>query len=120
MRSPFGWSLPPGCTQRMIDEQCEEGPCAVCGSSVEDCVCPECPVCKSQGDAACYAPRPHGLQMSSGGHDLKLSREQAVSRQRVRAARAMQRLQSEQDELARLEAGGEFSEDLSDDTDPWS
>jgi hypothetical protein len=110
----------------MIDEQCEEGPCAVCAASIDDCVCPECPTCGEQGRPRCYAPKIQDLKMRQGeliglsGHGLKLSREQAVSRQKVRAARAMEHLKIEQDELARLEAGGEFSDDLADSPDPWS
>jgi hypothetical protein len=60
-RSPFGWSLPPGVTTRMIDdavggdEQCE-----VCGLDAADCQCPECPVCSEVGNPRCYAE--HGLK----------------------------------------------------------
>lgn len=54
MSRMFGWSLPPGVTQRMIDEQCEDGPCAVCGRSIDACLCPECPTCGAQGDPSCY------------------------------------------------------------------
>ena len=50
----FGWSLPPGCTQRMLDRQFEDGPCDVCGYFVDDCVCPTCPVCQTHGDPFCY------------------------------------------------------------------
>jgi hypothetical protein len=54
MRNVFGWSLPPGVTNRMIEESSGEGPCAVCGQSVDECICPECSVCQSIGDPACY------------------------------------------------------------------
>lgn len=54
MRSVFGWSLPPGVSHRMIEDSSAEGPCDICGLSVDDCVCPLCPVCQSVGDPACY------------------------------------------------------------------
>jgi len=54
-RSMFGWSLPPGVTSRMIDEAYgREEPCQICGLWPDDCICPECPVCGSFGDPACY------------------------------------------------------------------
>jgi hypothetical protein len=59
MRSIFGWDLPPGCTHRMIEAQCEEGPCDVCGKFPDDCICPECPQCQEIGYIRCY--REHGL-----------------------------------------------------------
>jgi len=55
----FGWDLPPGCTHRHIDEAFgQEGPCEVCGQSVDDCICPECPTCGSVGDPYCYCDGP--------------------------------------------------------------
>jgi len=36
-------------------------PCEVCGQSVDNCICPECPVCAYQGDPKCYDPSTHGL-----------------------------------------------------------
>lgn len=54
-RSVFGWDLPPGCTQRMIDEAFGgEGPCECCGRAAEECICPECPDCSRTGDPGCY------------------------------------------------------------------
>lgn len=50
----FGWDLPPGCTMREIEAQCEERPCDMCGEYPDECVCPVCPSCHSQGDASCY------------------------------------------------------------------
>lgn len=67
MRHVFGWSLPPGVTQRMIDEAAggyDGQPCDVCGYDVDHCICPECPVCGSYGDPHCYEPSEgehHGL-----------------------------------------------------------
>lgn len=62
MRSVFGWSLPPGVTQSMIDGGIE-GPCQICGLNIDDCICPECPQCSAQGDPFCYES--HGLKRSS-------------------------------------------------------
>ena len=51
-----GWNLPPGCTNQMIEDQFEDGPCEVCGQYVEACICPECPKCGTLGDPDCYNP----------------------------------------------------------------
>lgn len=60
MRSIFGWSLPPGVTNSMIERAYGgEGPCDVCGKVLDDCICPECPVCTSAGDPQCYEQ--HGM-----------------------------------------------------------
>jgi hypothetical protein len=60
-RHLFGWDLPPGVSQRMIDEAAgEEGPCQVCGKPVEDCTCPACPTCGVVGDPDCYFS--HGMK----------------------------------------------------------
>lgn len=71
MRNVFGWDLPPGCTQRHIDEAMgTENPCAVCGQWEDACICPECPMCGNVGDPECY----------SGGHGLFRSPEQIAMR----------------------------------------
>ncbi len=56
MISKFGWSLPPGVSTRDIENAYgEEGPCDMCGGTVDDtCICPECSICGSVGDPACY------------------------------------------------------------------
>src|ERR1700720_3365653 len=64
-RSVFGWSYPPGCSGPPDDE----GPCAVCGNGVDDCTCPECPICKTIGDPHCY--RQHGLNAQNPPHKLE-------------------------------------------------
>jgi hypothetical protein len=57
MRHVFGWDLPPGVTQRMIDDAYGlDGPCEVCGEPAEDCGCPECPVCGEVGNPKCFGP----------------------------------------------------------------
>ena len=58
----FGWSLPPGVTDRMIDEAYGfDQPCEVCAGNPEldndtegGCICPECPVCGDYGNPDCY------------------------------------------------------------------
>jgi hypothetical protein len=57
MRNPFGWSLPPGCTHRHIDEAFGiDRPCEICGGNPDanECICPECTVCGAYGDPYCY------------------------------------------------------------------
>lgn len=51
-RSIFGWDYPPGCSSVPGDEP--DPPCEVCGQKLNDCVCPECPVCREIGNPACY------------------------------------------------------------------
>jgi hypothetical protein len=59
----FGWSYPPGAANDPNAPWNQvEGPCDVCGKSVDDCICPECPVCHSNGDPDCYVK--HGLEKS--------------------------------------------------------
>ena len=65
----FGWDLPPGVTQRHIDEQAGVSEiCEVCGYVVGKCVCPECPVCSMNGNPDCYNEgtirAAHGLEKS--------------------------------------------------------
>lgn len=51
--------------------------CQVCGNYADNCVCPECPVCGSTGDAACYE-----------GHGLVRNAEQEASLQASMEAEA--------------------------------
>lgn len=60
MKSIFGWSLPPGVSQRMIDEQAGvDGPydCPICADGVElEASCPVCKqdmVCSKHGCVEC-------------------------------------------------------------------
>jgi len=54
-------NLPPGVTQRMIDEAYGwDAPCAVCGCAEAECVCPECSHCGTVGDPRCYDE--HGME----------------------------------------------------------
>lgn len=59
-RSKFGWDLPPGVTNAMIDQLSNDNPCEVCGLWVDPgpghgpgCACPECPHCKEVGSPLC-------------------------------------------------------------------
>lgn len=68
----FGWSYPPGAASDPgAPWNQEEGPCAVCGSAVDHCICPVCPVCGAQGDPACY----DALE-GRGAHGTPLTRTQ--------------------------------------------
>lgn len=57
MRSIFGWSYPPGCNGPPDDP---DGPCEVCGESLDNCICPECSFCFDIGNPACYIN--HGMR----------------------------------------------------------
>jgi hypothetical protein len=72
----FGWDLPPGVSMRDIDPP--EGPCDVCGKSVDDCICPECPVCHSHGDPACYEK--HGLVRTQAQIDSRTALDEQIER----------------------------------------
>lgn len=108
--SRFGWDLPPGVTNRMIEEQCADGPCAVCALPANDCVCPECPTCGEIGNPECYYPRMNPFR----GHGLRLSREQVIGRQKARVRRAADALHDEEMALVYLENDGDFSDSLDD------
>jgi hypothetical protein len=108
-RSIFGWSLPPGVTNKMIDDLCEEGPCEVCAKPVDSCICHECPVCHEIGRSSCYK-----------GHGMKLSKAQMISRQEVRVSRIAERLQEEKLALEILTESEKIEWDLDDDSDPWA
>jgi hypothetical protein len=66
--SKFGWSLPPGCTQRMIDDAFgHEEPCEVCGKMPDDCICPECVCCGEIGRLFCYDELPPVIRPTRPG-----------------------------------------------------
>jgi hypothetical protein len=49
----------------MIDEAMGmDQSCEMCGNMVDDCICPECPVCYTFGDPSCY--HKHGLIVTTG------------------------------------------------------
>ena len=80
-RSFFGWSLPPGCTHRMIEDQCSEGPCEVCGNHIDACICPECGVCGSVGDPKCYGFTAHGLERTPEQIESRRVADEAIERE---------------------------------------
>jgi len=41
----------------------DEEPCSCCGKAIDDCICPECPVCEEYGNPECY--KEHGLKYSA-------------------------------------------------------
>lgn len=59
----MAWNLPPGCTNRMIDEAAGAFDiCECCAHPVDDCICPECVICEEVGNPVCY--QVHGLTYS--------------------------------------------------------
>ena len=119
-RSVFGWSYPPGAANDPnAPWNLDEGPCAVCGKSVDDCICPECSTCKAMGDLTCYVPGP-------SNHRMKLTKEQAVARQEARIAFLKDKFNEElfaQDLLLdEIKYGklGEKEIDIKDVPDPWA
>jgi hypothetical protein len=94
----FGWDLPPGCTQRHIDEACGgEGPCECCGNSVDACICPQCLVCEAQGDPDCYI----GDAVEEA--HLKYTNAQLVGQTERRILELEQQLSEEHDALEVLQ-----------------
>lgn len=93
----FGWSYPPGVSQLPWDDV--QNLCEVCLGNPESsneesrCVCPECDICGSAGDPACYA------QGTRTNHGLELRREHRPLLEERR--RRLAELQ-EQDRLADL------------------
>jgi hypothetical protein len=79
----FGWSLPPGVTNRMIEEACgSDGQCEICGKHVDSCICPECPVCKTAGDPNCYVN--HTMVRSQEQIDSKAAVDKAIAEEEAR------------------------------------
>ena len=63
-RSMFGWSYPPGAANDPSAPYNQvDPPCDVCGSPIDDCVCPECPRCHTLGNPECYTK--HGMIMNA-------------------------------------------------------
>jgi len=66
MRHVFGWDYPPGAAgdpSAPWNQDSDEPPCAVCDRPLDECLCPECPVCGAVGDPACVEQ--HGLPKPS-------------------------------------------------------
>lgn len=94
-------NLPPGVTDRMIEEQATGGNeiCECCGRHIDECVCEECPRCHATGNPDCYegtctehAPCPRcfeGECTHDGGMNcppprLRYTKEQRKGQARVR------------------------------------
>jgi hypothetical protein len=74
-------NLPPGVTQRMIDDHLSaDRPCEVCGYFPDDCVCPVCPECGKQGNPNCYGLR--GI----GAHNLERTLAQDIGKAKLQVA----------------------------------
>lgn len=55
MNNKMGWSLPPGVSNRMIEEAAgTDEPCECCGKLMDDCICEACPNCGESGNPDCY------------------------------------------------------------------
>jgi hypothetical protein len=94
----FGWSLPPGCGTLPGEEP--DPPCAACGKWIDDCICPECPVCGCQGDPQCYE-----------AHGMVRSAEQVESLKQAEAEWAeINRIESEGQEAAMKDAEAYWNE----------
>jgi hypothetical protein len=74
----FGWSLPPGCGKLPGEEP--DPPCKTCGKDVDNCICPECPVCGVVGEPDCY------LEEWRGGHGLTFTLEQKIGQAKLELA----------------------------------
>jgi hypothetical protein len=104
MTHSFGWSFPPGCTPGDIerafggDDQCE-----VCCKSVDGCVCPPCPTCRTIGNAECY----RALEGTRDDHGLELSMDQRIGRAEYEVRQAEERLAESKMKLAWLKANQE-------------
>lgn len=103
-------NLPPGVTNRMIEEAAGgNGPCQCCGNDPADCICPECPVCSEYGNPNCYTNARHYdtqvevLVDSEDWHKLTYNREQLIGQAKLRIYNLRLRLSDEEDELARLQ-----------------
>jgi hypothetical protein len=88
-------------------------PCAVCCLDPADCVCPECPTCTAQGDPSCYK------EFKEGGHGLKLTKAQAVSRQSMVLFMVTERLREETQVLVVYQTSEQTEWELDDVADPW-
>jgi hypothetical protein len=109
-RSPFGWSLPPGVTNRMIEDQVgDEGPCECCGHDSADCICPECPICGAMGNPKCYSsPYMMVIQHENSDHGLKFNREQLIGQAEMRIANLRVQIVDEEAIIEYLKNGGEI------------
>jgi hypothetical protein len=59
-------------------------PCIVCGQLLDDCICPECPVCGTPGDPGCYPA--HGLVRSLAQVVLRAEMDRQIEEEARREA----------------------------------
>lgn len=57
MKNVFGYDLPPGCTQKDIDDQTLIG-CDFCSCTEDDCTIYECDACLRYVFCTCHGLRP--------------------------------------------------------------
>jgi hypothetical protein len=86
--SKFGWSYPPGCSGPPYDD---EGPCEICGKSVEDCICPECQDCGAVGDPHCY--KYHGMTLTKAQIESKKEFDEMMKREKECEIEYIQQMQ---------------------------
>src|ERR1700690_4175405 len=91
-------NLPPGVTDRMIDEAAGAFDCCeVCKLPVDDCIWPECPNCNDVGNPGCY-----GIGIRSGDFlayhtaPLRLNKAQLLSRSKAKIAELLERAHDEE------------------------
>ena len=103
-RSVFGWSLPPGCTQRHIDEAFGgEAVCECCGHNVDSCICPECPYCGAAGDPACYNAGHESDDVRLRGK-MEFTKPQLIGQSRLKIAGWQDQIVFEEQYIAHLES----------------
>jgi hypothetical protein len=109
-RSIFGWDLPPGCTQRHIDEAFG-GPeiCECCGNHAEACICPECFVCGDIGNPDCYSLGHESDDVRLCGQ-MEYSKEQLIGRSKLRISQLEDQLADERMALDFLQSQKEEDE----------
>src|SRR5215467_4267268 len=97
-----GFNLPPGCTQRQIDEAAGAfDVCDCCGHQVDDCCCDECPVCGEVGNPACYdeGHESDGVRLRG---KMEYTPDQEIGRAKVRIARLKEQIMDEEMFIAEM------------------
>jgi hypothetical protein len=98
-RSVFGWDLPPGCTQRHIDEAAGAYDiCECCNRHIGDCICDQCQTCGEYGCPRCYSD---DAEIS---HGMKYSKEQLRNQTLAKIQDLKQQIADNEAYLAQLEA----------------
>lgn len=101
-----GFNLPPGVTTAMIDRAAGVGAmCECCGNTVEDCFCPECPVCEVAGEPNCYHENVQTI-----GHGLKFTAQQLIGQTKVKIQNLQDLILAEQQYIEWLNEHQEHTE----------